>query len=67
VVMPRMSGARLIEELHVELPGLVVLLLSGYPAESIPGPLLPDGDYAFLQKPFDEDSLLQKVAILLES
>ena len=67
VELPLMSGPELVGQLQSKLPALEVLFLSGYPAEAIPGPPLPDGDYAFLQKPFSEASLLQKVEALLES
>jgi two-component system cell cycle sensor histidine kinase/response regulator CckA len=67
VELPQMSGPELVGKLQTKLPALEVLFLSGYPAEAIPTPPLPDRHYAFLQKPFSEASLLQKVEALLES
>jgi CheY-like chemotaxis protein len=67
VDLPQMSGPELVGKLQTKLPALEVIFLSGYPAEAIPRPPLPAGHYAFLQKPFSEDSLLQKVQALLES
>jgi DNA-binding NtrC family response regulator len=67
VELPQMSGPELVGHLQAKLPALPVLLLSGYPAEAIAGPPLSDGDYAFLQKPFSETSLLQKIQGLVES
>lgn len=65
VELPRMSGPELVGRLQSEFPALEVLLLSGYPADSIPGRPMPD-DFAFLQKPFTETSLLQKIESLVE-
>jgi CheY-like chemotaxis protein len=66
VELPQMSGPELVGLLQTKFPALEVLLLSGYPADAMPGPPLPDG-YAFLQKPFSEISLLQKIQGLVES
>jgi CheY-like chemotaxis protein len=66
VELPQMSGPELVSQLQTKLPALQVLFLSGYPADAMPGPPLPDG-YAFLQKPFSETSLLQKIQGPVES
>jgi CheY-like chemotaxis protein len=66
VELSQMSGPELVGQLQTKLPALQVLFLSGYPADAMPGPPLPDG-YAFLQKPFSETSLLQKIQALVES
>jgi CheY-like chemotaxis protein len=60
VELPQMSGPELVGLLQTKFPALEVLLLSGYPADAMPGAPLPDG-YAFLQKPFSENSLLQMI------
>src|SRR6266511_1916326 len=65
VVMPELSGPELVEQLEDVRPGLDVLFLSGYSAETIRGPALPEGS-AFLQKPFDDIALLQRIRDLLE-
>jgi len=65
VVMPELSGPELVEQLEDVRPGLDVLFLSGYSAETIRGPALPEGS-AFLQKPFDDIALLQRIRALLE-
>jgi len=65
VVMPELSGPELVEQLEDVRPGLDVLFLSGYSAETIRGPALPKGS-AFLQKPFDDIALLQRIRDLLE-
>jgi two-component system cell cycle sensor histidine kinase/response regulator CckA len=66
VELPQMSGPELVGRLQAKLPALEVLMLSGYPSDAIPGLRLPDGS-AFLQKPFTETSLLEKIHRLLDS
>ena len=63
VQLPQMSGPELVARLQLALPRLGVLFLSGYPADALPGPPLPD-EHAFLQQPFSETSLIEKVAKL---
>ena len=65
VIMPQLSGPELVERLEETRPGLPVLLLSGYPAETIRNRPLPAGSL-FLQKPFDELSLLGRIRTLLD-
>ena len=62
--LPRMSGPELVESLHAIQPAFEVLFLSGYSAETIPGRQPPAGA-EFLQKPFDEISLVQTIGLLL--
>jgi CheY-like chemotaxis protein len=57
VVMPGMSGPELVETLRALRPGLNVLLMSGAVDH---GPAVADA--AFIQKPFTESMLLEKVA-----
>jgi PAS domain S-box-containing protein len=66
LIMPLMSGPELVERLEVNRSGLRVLLLSGYPAEMVRNRRLPEGS-VFLQKPFDELSLLAAIRELLDS
>ncbi len=63
VHLPQMTGPELVERLHTIQPAFEVLFLSGYPAEMIPGQPLPGGS-EFLQKPFDETSLLRTIRSL---
>jgi CheY-like chemotaxis protein len=65
VVMPQMSGPELVERLATVRPGLKVLFLSGYSADMIRGRALPR-DSAFLEKPFDEQSLLESIRSLVD-
>jgi two-component system cell cycle sensor histidine kinase/response regulator CckA len=63
VHLPHMTGPELVERLHTIQPAFEVLFLSGYPADMISGHGLPGGS-RFLQKPFDESSLLQTIRTL---
>jgi two-component system, cell cycle sensor histidine kinase and response regulator CckA len=66
VHLPQMTGPELVERLHTIQPAFEVVFLSGYPAEMFSGQLLPRGS-EFLQKPFDETSLLETIRSLLET
>ena len=58
VAMPRMSGDELAAEIKVRWPGLPILLISGY-ARTL------SSDLEFLPKPFDSQTLLDRVSGLL--
>jgi len=66
VVMPDMSGPTLAKELAGTFPATQVLLISGYPGDTI----VRQGDLTqerpFLQKPFDQETLLRTVRDLLD-
>jgi CheY-like chemotaxis protein len=66
VVMPRMSGWALAEQLSARRPGLRVLFVSGY-AEGIESGGGPSpANAAFLQKPFTPDALARAVREVLD-
>ncbi|MFL5946636.1 MAG: ATP-binding protein [Gaiellaceae bacterium] len=65
VVMPELSGPELVEQVVQVRPDVEVLFLSGYSADAMRGPALP-ANSAFLQKPFDDVALLQRIRGLLE-
>jgi PAS domain S-box-containing protein len=65
VVMPQMSGPELVERLEEVSPGMKVVLLSGYTAETLRNRGLPVGS-VFIQKPFDDVSLLHTIRSLLD-
>jgi DNA-binding NtrC family response regulator len=66
VMMPGLSGAQLAERLRERDPALPVLLISGYTARTV-GVLPTDGSYEFLEKPFNLDDFLAKVAQTIRS
>jgi len=67
VVMPMMGGCELAQRLSERLPGLRVLLTSGYSEEIVAsqGGVLAD-DYGFISKPYAVGDLLTKMNDLLE-
>ncbi len=59
VVMPRLSGPKLIAELRAARPALSVVYVSGYTFDMLDLGTLEDG--AFLSKPFTRDDLVNAV------
>jgi two-component system cell cycle sensor histidine kinase/response regulator CckA len=67
VIMPDMPGPELAERLRTAQPTLHVVFMSGYTAETIGAHAsLPEGS-AFVQKPFDSDTLPRAVRDLLDN
>ncbi|MGA2642917.1 MAG: PAS domain S-box protein, partial [Spirochaetia bacterium] len=66
VVMPRMSGKKLAQELGEACPGVRVLYVSGYTANVISHHEILDAGLDFLQKPFSSAELLVKVREILD-
>jgi two-component system cell cycle sensor histidine kinase/response regulator CckA len=65
VVMPRESGVDLARDLARQIAGLHVLLMSGYTDDAIEHHGVLGTKFAFLEKPFTQASLTQKVAEVL--
>jgi PAS domain S-box-containing protein len=66
VVMPRMSGSAVMEQLSTVLPGVPVLLMSGYTDDEILRRGIETAHTNFLQKPFTPDELLEAVRSVLD-
>jgi CheY-like chemotaxis protein len=64
VIMPRMNGPVLVEQLRSAYPGLKVLYVSGYTGDTIKQNGLSTKE-PFLQKPFAPQALTVKVTELL--
>ena len=67
MMMPRMNGKELAEQLHVQDPDLKVLYISGYKDNPVVQNLMTDSEGDFLAKPFTALELGQKVRQVLET
>ena len=66
LVMPRMSGRELGQEIARRHPGLPVLFMSGYTGEDVRSRGLLEGSAPFVQKPFTPEGLARRVRSLLD-
>ena len=67
VVMPGMSGPELAEQLSGRIPGLRVLLVSGYSHEGMAERGILETSPGFLAKPFTPSALLERVRQVLDA
>lgn len=67
VVMPRMSGKELAEEIQKIRPDIKTLFMSGYTANAIAHQGVLDEGVHFIQKPFGMESLARKVREVLNA
>jgi PAS domain S-box-containing protein len=67
IVMPSISGSRLITLLRLSRPDLKVILMSGYAPETLARHAPLPHDVAFIEKPFTRGSLLMAIRGVLDS
>ena len=67
VVLPRMGGRQLADQLCERRPGTKVLFMSGYTNDSIIRLGVVDSAVDLLQKPFTRGSLLRRVRSILDA
>jgi len=66
VVMPKMSGLELADKLHLLLPKLKVLFMSGYVTDDLTSHLGSKNDLRLINKPFERAGLLKQVRKILD-
>ena len=66
IVLPRMSGLQLAENLEQTYPGLKTLYISGYPEDVVANYGIPDARTNLLEKPFSPSKLAHKVREVLD-
>jgi CheY-like chemotaxis protein len=66
IVMPGMSGRKLIKELQAQRPDMKALLMSGYPADIVGPNSQLEPHLNFISKPFGQVALTQKINQVLE-
>ncbi|MCS6989223.1 MAG: response regulator [Chloroherpetonaceae bacterium] len=65
LIMPNLRGDELAEKLRASRPNLPIIFISGYEGEIQTQALLAKGNSAFLQKPFDIESLMSALRDVL--
>ena len=65
VIMPEMNGAKLADILKLSRAGIKVLFMSGYTDDAVVRSGVLTNSISFLQKPFTNDALAQKVRDVL--
>jgi PAS domain S-box-containing protein len=65
LTMPRMDGARALQELRKIKPGVKVLLMSGFDEKEAVNRVTNEGFDSFLQKPFGRKQLQEKLKAML--
>ncbi|MFN7964704.1 MAG: response regulator [Acidobacteriota bacterium] len=65
ITMPEMDGRELAKAIHRLMPGLPILLLSGYAPDQVAPQSPAQGPMRFLQKPFRREALLDTLLRML--
>jgi two-component system cell cycle sensor histidine kinase/response regulator CckA len=67
VIMPRMSGRELTDQIRSQLPKIKVLLMSGYTDDALAHHGVLEDGISFLPKPFSPVQLTQKIREVLDT
>ena len=67
LVMPGVNGREVAERLAILFPDMATILISGYTADEVVREGIRRGEYAFIPKPFDPDTLTRRVAEALHT
>jgi CheY-like chemotaxis protein len=67
VIMPQMSGKDLYDQIKSQLPGIKVLLMSGYTDDALAHHGVLDEGFFFLEKPFSPAKIARKVREVLDA
>ncbi len=67
VVMPRMSGGELLQQLEKQRPELKTIFMSGYSDDALVRHGMREAGVSFLQKPFSLNTLADKVRDVLDA
>lgn len=67
VIMPRMSGKELFEEIHKLNATIPVVFMSGYTSEIMEEMMLPHGNVTFLSKPIKSEQILIAARQMLDA
>ncbi len=65
IVMPQISGVKLLTLLRESAPDLKVILMSGYAADTLAQQAAMPGDVSLIEKPFTRNSLLSAIRRVL--
>jgi DNA-binding NtrC family response regulator len=66
MTMPEMNGEEALNEIRSIRPGMPVLVISGYREQDAAGRFRQEQPSAFIQKPFEFETLLAKIQAVLE-
>ena len=66
VVMPKMNGKEILEEIRKIRPGIKVIFISGYTADIIQKKGIAEEGAEYITKPFQKNDLLQKIREVLD-
>ena len=67
MIMPEIGGSEVFDRIRAEAPGVKVILSSGYSMNQDADDIMKRGCNGFIQKPFDIQTLSEKIRAVLDS